>query len=162
MSNPRIRRVEYSELDACVQLIRASFGTVAQEFHLTRQNCPTNGAFTEISHLAVDWNNGNLMFGLYHDITLAGFMELELRTPRIYELKKLAVHPDYRHRGYGGRLLTYARQVAADAHIYKITLGMIEENLQLKCWYLTHGFIHIGTKHFEHLPFTVGFMEQLV
>lgn len=108
MSNLNIRRVEYSELDACSQLIRVSFGTVAQEFHLTRQNCSTNGAFTETSHLVADWNKGNLMFGLYHGIILAGFMELELKASRIYELKKLAVHPTYRHLGYGIRLLTYA------------------------------------------------------
>lgn len=92
------------------------------------------------------------MFSLYQDKILAGLMELELKAPRIYELKKLAVHPNYRHLGYGMRLLTYARKIAADAHMSKFMLGMIEENPQLKCWYLTHGFVHTGTKHFEHLP----------
>ena len=29
----------------------------------------------------------------------------------------------------------------------------------LKAWYQSQGFIHTGTKTFDHLPFTVGFME---
>jgi len=40
-----------------------------------------------------------------------------------------------------------------------MTIGIIEENEKLKKWYSDLGFVHIGTKKFEHLPFTVGFME---
>jgi hypothetical protein len=64
--NPHaIRKVRYEELDSCVLLIRESFGTVAKEFHLTIQNCPTNGAFIKRERFVSDWNKGNMMFGLY-------------------------------------------------------------------------------------------------
>ena len=39
---------------------------------------------------------------------------------------------------------------------------IIEENPtyeELKEWYEKIGFVHTGTQKFEHLPFTVGFME---
>lgn len=41
-----------------------------------------------------------------------------------------------------------------------ICIGIIEENAVLKEWYKQLGFKHIGIKKFEHLPFTVGFMEM--
>lgn len=162
MELPIIKKIEYSELDICAELIRESFGTVALEFHLTRQNCPTNGAFIETERLEIDWNKGNLMVGLYRGSVLAGFMELERKASDTYELQKLAVPPCYRHLGYGGLLLSYARKIAVEAHVSKITLGMIEENRILKNWYQSHGFRHMGIKKFAHLPFTVGFMEQLI
>lgn len=162
MVQPTIKKIKYTELDACAQVIRDGFSTVAKEYHLTRQNCPTNGAFIETSRLVADWNKGNLMFGLYCGKALVGFMELELKSPDIYELEKLAMLPEYRHLGYGTLLLSYARQIALDTHVSKITLGMIEENILLKNWYLEHGFKHIGTQSIEHLPFKVGFMEQTI
>lgn len=39
-----IRRVTESELPLCLRVIHEAFGTVAEEFGLTPDNCPTNGA----------------------------------------------------------------------------------------------------------------------
>ncbi len=138
------------------------FATVAKQFHLTRQNCPTNGAFIEKSRLEADWRKGNLMYGLYCGQIMAGFMQLERISPDAYELEKLAVGPQYRHLGYGAALLSFARQTVTEFKAKKITIGIIEGNVILKEWYRAHGFVHTGTKKFDHLPFTVGFMEQSV
>jgi len=154
-----IRKVRYEELDSCTQLIRECFDTVAQEFQLTIQNCPTNGAFIKLEHLKADWNKGNMMFGLYIDENMAGFMQLEQKGPVVYELEKLAVLPEYRHMGYGLALIQFAVQTVAELSAHKITIGIIEENTRLKKWYQSQGFLHTGTKKFNHLPFTVGFME---
>lgn len=40
-----------------------------------------------------------------------------------------------------------------------ITIGILEENKVLKEWYIKNGFVCNGTRKFEHLPFTVGFMS---
>ncbi len=162
MASIIIRAITKDELENCVVLIRESFSTVAKEFHLTRENCPTNGAFIEGSHLNSDWKNNNRMYGLFEDSVMLGFMELKLKASDSYELEKLAVHPRYRHLGYGGLLIDCAKKLASEAQVQKITLGMIEENTRLKEWYKTHGFIHTGTKKFDHLPFTVGFMELIL
>ncbi len=162
MNCPVIRKIRYEELDACAGLIRDSFATVAEQFHLTRQNCPTNGAFIERSWLETEWRKGILMYGLYCDQSMVGFMQLEQKSPDVYELKKLAVKPEYRHLGYGVALLSFARKTAKELAAKKITIGMIEENVILKEWYRVNGFVHTGTKKFDHLPFTVGFMEQFL
>ena len=41
----------------------------------------------------------------------------------------------------------------------KIKIGIIEENIILKEWYKNFGFTHTAAKKFDHLPFTVKFME---
>jgi len=41
----------------------------------------------------------------------------------------------------------------------KINIGIIEDNTVLKNWYAANGFIRIGTKKFDHMPITVGYME---
>ena len=162
MERPVIKKIDHEELEACAELIRESFATVAHDFHLTRENCPTNGAFIDRSHLESDWNKGNFMFGLYCGQDLTGFVELEKKTPDICELKKLAVRPHDRHLGYGAALLDFACQIAKNTSASKITFGMIEENTVLKRWYQSNGFVHTCIKKFAHLPFTVGFMEKAI
>jgi hypothetical protein len=41
----------------------------------------------------------------------------------------------------------------------KVTISITEENTVLKNWYTAYGFVHTGTKKFEQLPLTSGYME---
>lgn len=76
------------------------------------------------------------------------------------ELDHLAVLPAYRHQGLGKELVCYAADYAkSHLRAQKIQIGIVEENTVLKTWYQSQGFVHTGTKQFDHLPFTVGFME---
>ena len=76
------------------------------------------------------------------------------------ELHNLSVLPDCRHKGYGKRLLDYCERKAKEMGCNKIKIEIIEENKILKNWYLKNGFIHLFTKQFDYLPFTVGFLEK--
>ena len=42
-----------------------------------------------------------------------------------------------------------------------IKIGIIEESSVLKNWYIANGFVHTGTKKFDHLPFTSGYLEWI-
>ena len=76
------------------------------------------------------------------------------------ELNNLAVLPEYRHLGIGKELVDYAITYSKNIlGANKIKIGIVEENTILKEWYEKIGFVHTGTQKFEHLPFTVGFME---
>ncbi len=162
MTEVRIRNVRVDELDTFADLLRRSFATVAVDFELTEQNCPTNGAFIQTERLLADWNRGNVMVGLFADGQPAGFAQLAQKDAAVFELSKLAVLPQFRHEGYGAQLLEWARGTVRDKGGDKITIGIIEENTVLKSWYLSHGFVHTGTRVFPHLPFTVGFMEHAI
>lgn len=44
----QIRETGREPLPACVQVIREGFETVAEEFGLTAEHCPSNGAFVTL------------------------------------------------------------------------------------------------------------------
>lgn len=148
-----IKRINKDDLKNCLDIIHRSFLTVAEQFGLTPENCPTNGAFMPYSRLLSDFENGAFMFGIYQNDILAGFMQLKNKGNGIFELEKLAVLPEFRHLGLGARLLNFACEEVKSFGGKKITIGIIEENVQLKNWYISQGFAANGTKKFTHLPF---------
>ena len=87
-------------------------------------------------------------------------MSISIDKENTAELHNLAVLPDYRHKGYVKSLLDYCEKKAKEMGCNKIKIEIIEESKILKDWYLKNGFIHLFKKKFEHLPFTVGFMEK--
>jgi len=153
-----IREVQASEIDACTEVIRQSFLTIANEFGLTKENCQTNGAFIENERLISEKQKGHLMFALHLKDEIVGFVALEDKQSGVFALEKLSVLLKYRHLGYGKALLDFAKSMVLSLDGHKIIIGIIEENVRLKRWYEQYGFIHTGTKVFPHLPFTVGFM----
>ena len=162
MSICSICEVSIYELDQCADVIRKGFGTVADEFGLTRENCASNSAFIKTERLLGDREKGNLMYALFINETIAGFMQLEKKSEDEYILEKLAVLPEYRHRGLGKKLFDYAQYKVREFHGRKILIAIIEENTVLKDWYLKNGCIHVGTMKYDRLPFTVGFMEVTI
>ena len=161
-----INQLNIADFPKAVEVIRTSFSTVAQEFGLTEQNCPKYVAFsTTAERLQTNFEWGWLMYGFYVEEQLAGYIAIskEYGTDRnIYELHDVSVLPEYRHKGYGRQLLDFCKEKVKELGGVKINIGIIEENIILKNWYASNGFVHTGTKLFEHLPFTVGFMEYIL
>ena len=149
-----------ADLRNSVNVIRNAFETVAAEFKLTPENCPTSPAFVTTEQLRALRDKGVKPFGLFHDDVQLGFVAVERADGAVYYLEKLAVLPGYRHRGYGKKLIAFVCNYVKKNKCEKISLGMINESTILKDWYKKLGFQETGTKKFEHLPFTVCFMEK--
>jgi ribosomal protein S18 acetylase RimI-like enzyme len=154
-----IRMIEDHELEECAAVIRAGFLTVAEDFGITKENAPTNGAFLQAVRLFEEKTKGHFMYAAVQEAKIIGYMQMEKSTPELYFLQKLVVLPEYRHMGIGRALLDFAKEKVAEWKGNKISIGIIEENTVLKDWYLSYGFEPTATRKFEHLPFTVGFME---
>jgi len=154
-----IKIVGDEQLEECAEVIREGFLTVAKDFGLTKENAPTNGAFLQKERLMEERAKGHLMYGLFRGGSMIAYMQLEKNTEALYFLQKLVVLPEFRHQGLGKVLLDYAAEQVTKMGGNKISIGIIEENTVLKDWYLAYGFQSTGTRKFEHLPFTVGFME---
>ena len=157
-----IKQLDVSEFQNAAEVIRKSFATVAEEFGFNEQTFPTFTGFvttTERLQNQAEW--GWLMYGFYDNGLLAGYVSIsEIKdTDNVYELHNLAVLPEYRHKGYGKQLLDYCKAKVKEFGGVKINIGITEENTVLKKWYAANGFIHTGTKKFDHMPITVGFME---
>lgn len=146
-------------LPACLEVIHRSFKTVAEEFGLTPENCPKHTSFMPIYFLTTQMDWGWHMFGLYHEGQLVGYMSLSKESDTVYELHNLAVLPEYRHKGFGKKMLDFAKETVQSLGGHTIKIGIIEESTILKNWYESNGFVHIGTKQFDHLPFTSGYLE---
>lgn len=155
-----IAPLESKHLPCALEVIHKGFMTIAKAFELSPYNCPTHGAFMPLGRLQSDFDAGNLMYGLYKKEggAMIGFVQLAREDDKRMELKQLCVLPNERHGGGGAYLLNHAKQAAARQGAQMLTLGIIEENTVLKNWYRNNGFSHLGTKVFEHLPFTVGLM----
>ncbi len=147
------------QLNICLDIIRRSFATVAEEFSLTESNCPSHTAFMTIDKLEKQFDEDRLMFLFYQADTPVGYFSLAKCNADEWELNNLAVLPEHRHFGIGKAMVDYAVARVKKYDGNKISIGIIEENTKLKEWYLKLGFKHISTRKFEHLPFTVGFME---
>jgi len=160
--NLKIKIINFDNLPSCLEVVNNSFATVAKEFGLTEQNCPTNPAFIKIDRLINDFNKGSLMFGYFTNEKIVGFVQITKKDDDIYELGRLAVLPEYRHSSIGKKLIGFAKEKVQELGGKKITIGIIEENTMIKNFYTINGFIHTGTMVFAHLPFTVGYMAMEV
>lgn len=154
-----IIKVTKDNLPECLDVIHQSFATVAADFGLTEENCPKHTSFIPLSYLETQMKWGWLMFGLYTDKRIIGYMSLSKEADKAYELHNLAILPEFRHNGFGKQLLDHAKETVRSLGGSKIKIGIIEESTVLKNWYITNGFEHVGTKKFDHLLFTSGYLE---
>lgn len=154
-----ISEVKASDLLRCLDVIRQSFKTVADDFGFTQEKCPKHTSFITPDVLDAQMNRGRHMYALYAEEDIIGYMSVSKESDGSCELHNLAVLPEYRHNGFGKLLLDHAKEAVKSLGGNTIKIGIIEENTVLKNWYIANGFVHTGTKKFDHLPFTSGYLE---
>lgn len=154
-----ISEVKASDLLRCLDVIRQSFKTVADDFGFTYENCPRHTSFITPDVLDTQMNRGRHMYALYAEEDIIGYMSVSKESDDSCKLHNLAVLPEYRHNGFGKLLLDHAKEAVKSLGGNTIKISIIEENTVLKNWYIANGFVHTGTKKFDHLPFTSGYLE---
>jgi len=144
------------------KLLNDSFLTVAKEFGLTEENCPTNNAFITSGDLRSQLDGKREFYYLTDNDIPVGFVAIEKssREEGTFYIEKVAVHTDFRNRKAGLELMNFATNRIKDLGGKKISIGLIDANIRLKEWYKQQGFIQTGVKVFEHLPFDVCYMEK--
>jgi ribosomal protein S18 acetylase RimI-like enzyme len=146
------------------KLLNESFATVAGEFGLTKENSPTNNAFITPEELKSKLIKSREFFCFSENKTTFGFIAIEKSEKEVatYYIEKLAVHPQYRHKGIGKQLMDFAIERIKTVGGKRVSIGIIDSNTRLKEWYSQQGFKEIGVKTFEHLPFNVCFMDKTI
>lgn len=158
-----VRRVCEDDLEECVDVIRRSFLTVADEFGFTPENAGRFIAFATTKE-RLQWHllaEKRPMYAWVQEDKIIGYYSL-LQDGNECELNNLCVLPEYRHKKIGKRLLEDAFQKATELGCTKVNIGIVEENKVLRNWYEEQGFIHIGTEKFDFFPFTCGYMEKMI
>lgn len=157
-----IREICQQDISQCVNVIRKSFATVAEEFGITEENGSRFTAFAtderRISrHLLGEHRP---MYGYFIDDNLIGYYSLLVKDNGECELNNLSVIPEYRHKYIGYELLEHSFAKAREFKCSKMCIGIVEENIVLRKWYEIYGFVHVGTEKFDFFPFTCGYMEK--
>lgn len=154
--------VQENNLEECVDIIRRSFKTVADEFGITEENAPRFTAFaTTLERLQYHYfQEKRPMFAYYQDGHIIGYYSLLKQEGRECELNNLCVLDGYRHNNIGKELLEHAFLEAAKMDCSIINIGIVEENIKLREWYESNGAKHTGTKKFDFFPFTCGYMRK--
>ena len=158
-----IRLMREEDIPACVELIRRSFGTVAEEFGFTVENAPRFTAFATTEQ-RLNWHLHGEKRPMYvyenEKGVIIGYYSLLFEGNNVCELNNLCVAPESRHGKVGEALLLHSCETAKAAGCVTMHIGIVEENVKLRKWYEKYGVVHLGTKKFEHFPFTCGFMEK--
>jgi N-acetylglutamate synthase-like GNAT family acetyltransferase len=155
-----IRPAHTDDVRTVVSLLRRACATVARRFGLTEENCPKSPAFYTEDRVKADLERGVQYYFLEEQGEVCGCVALEKARPDVGYLERLAVLPEHRSKGYGGALVRHVLTQAESMGLKRIGIGIIDEDAPLREWYRRFGFVLTGTKKFDHLPFTVAFMEK--
>lgn len=148
--------------EAIAQLLRRAFADIAREMGLTPENCPSHVAFITRERLLRQLGGANTAcLGIRADGAWVGFVAVAPYHGS-HEITRLAVAPEYRHRGYGHRLMDAACDSARAMGLTEIGLGMTDANTRLKRWYEAQGFAAGEPFTLPGLPYAVcGMLKKL-
>ena len=157
-----IKKIIKENIPECVEVIRSSFFSVANEFGFTEENAPRFTAFaTTNERLIWQLEEGSLMFAyLNDDDKILGYYSLQLQGNRECELNNLCVLSEYRHKNIGKELMEHAFSYAKQLGCKQMNIGIVEENVKLKQWYIQYGAEHLRTEKYDFFPFTCGYMKK--
>lgn len=153
--------IQKNQLAECARLIREAFTTVAAEFDLTPENCPTHPSLISKEHVAALFEKEVEWYGYQKHGKLIGLVALEQpdKSKPWWYIEKLSVQPSHRHRGIGKMLMQFAlSEIKMRGGTY-VSIALIAEHTILKKWYETLGFTEYLSRRYDHLPFGVCFME---
>jgi ribosomal protein S18 acetylase RimI-like enzyme len=133
-----------------------------QHHGLTAENCPGHVAFiTEERLLAQLDRQDARCLGIQIAGAWVGFVAVAPYRDA-YEITRLAVAPEYRHRGYGRLLMDAACDAARRIGLREIGLGLVNENTVLKRWYQAQGFVAGEPFDLPGVPYTIcGMLKAL-
>jgi len=146
------------------KLLNTAFATVAADFGLKRDNCPTNNAFITAEALKSQLTEYIEYYYYLEESEITGFIAIEKskREVGLFYIEKVATQPVSRHKGIGKQLMNFATKRITELGGNKISVGLIDSNTTLKDWYRNQGYNETGVKVFDHLPFDVCYMEKVI
>ena len=160
MSTSDIRLITRDEIPECVNVIRESFMTVAREFGFTKEGSPRfTGHAINNDRLYYQFDiEKRPMFALCDCGRIVGYYSLSLPENGMCELNNLSVLPEFRHRGFGEKMVSDGLERMKSADCRRAMVCIVEENKRLRAWYESLGFKHIEAKKLDGFEFNCGYL----
>ncbi len=147
------------DADILASIVRRSNQDVADQFGLNADNAPKHPSLCTADWILSDIDRGQAYFLSVENNGAAGCVAFEQPDKQTAYLNRLAVLPEFRHRGIGSGLVRHIIQLARENGVRILSIGIIAEHTRLKDWYLAQGFTAAERLTFDHLPFDVRIMK---
>ena len=135
-----------------------SFITVAEEFGYTIENAPYHSAFIKKEKIEKQIIDGGQFFVYKIGDEFIGSIGYIFENDS-YVIERLAVIPEYRHKGIGKKLMEFIENIVRNKNSKSIQLEMIDNNSVLKEWYKEQGYKVIETKD-KGIIFKITIMKK--
>jgi len=152
-----IRRADESDLEQLHALLQAGFASQARELDLSMEDAPWHTAYRDISN--TEREMGYLtFFMIIADGSPAGCIAIQNDVEPEYGsdgyIGRVAVHPDYRSRGYAHLMLRFAETALRDRGAKKVRLVVLSVLADLVDFYAQQGYEVVGHREFEGFALT--------
>ena len=152
-----IRKADESDLDDLHALLQAAFASQAKQLGLTSETAPWHTAFREVA--VTEREMGYLtFFMLIADGRPAGCIAVQNEVEPEYGgegyIGRVAVHPDYRRRGYAHLLLRFAETALRDRGAKSVRLAVLSALSDLVAFYAAQGYETVGHREFKEFAIT--------
>ena len=157
---PAIRPATRDDAPLLLRLIQQSFQTVYDRMGLDRKNFKHHASFFAPAWILEQMDAGNRFYVLEDAGEAVGCVALKSEEGGAVQLRRLAVLPAHRGKGYGRRLVDHVLAEARAAGARRATLGMWSADVPLRQWYERLGFVVTETKTYPDLPLPVTHMAM--
>lgn len=152
-----IRQAARDDLEALHGLLQAAFTSQARELELTPADAPWHTAYREAD--ATEREMGYLTFFLLiADEQPAGCIAIQNDVEAEYGgdgyIGRVAVHPDFRGRGYAHLLLRFAETALRDRGAKRVRLVVLSVLDALVEFYAAQGYEVVGYREFKGFALT--------
>jgi len=123
-----IRKASPADTSLISNLIRKSFHDVARRFDLTQKNCPKHPSNCTEEWIEKDLGRGVIYYLLEDNSSAAGCVGLEKASSDLCYLERLGVLPEFRHKGFGRKLVDHVFSRAKNNGARFVSIGTIGDD----------------------------------
>jgi len=155
---PTIRPATRDDAPTLLRLIQQSFQTVYDLLGLTPENFKYHASLFGPEWILEQIDSGYRFFILEEAGEAVGCVALKPEGNGAVQMRRLAVLPAHRGKGYGRMLVDHVLAEGRRMGVRRVTLGMWSDDAPLRHWYERLGFVVSGTETRPDLPLAVTHM----
>jgi GNAT superfamily N-acetyltransferase len=157
---PVLRPATRDDAPLLLRIIQQSFQTVYDRLGMTPGNFKYHASAFEPPWILEQMDAGNRFFVLEDAGEPVGCVALKPEEGGAVQLRRLAVLPVHRGKGYGRTLVDHALAEARRMGARRMTLGMWADDVPLRQWYERLGFAVTETKTYPDMPLAITHMAM--
>ncbi len=160
----RFRHTDPDYVEIISELIMKSFSQQAGILGITEKEYPNFVAFETPERVRNRISRGDRVVLGYLLENIAGTVSYKIddNVPAKGYVKRLAVLPEFRGKGYGARLMDYAEKKLSEYGVTRVEISIVARFQRLMEYYRSLGYIPVEVKVFNTLPFEVLYLEKTI